>query len=203
VVDRRIVRAALVLAALVAVAVVVAGCGSSSSASPAAATTATGTTGTTTTPGGGGPNGAGFQAYRDCLTAHGVTLPARPGGAGGGPPGGGRPRTSTTAPPAGGGQGQGRGGFFGNLTPKQRQAMTACQSKRPAGGFGRGGGAGGGGNGPANGALAKYTACLKSHGVTFGSTSSSSPAFAKATAACKTLLPASTGGAVNGGTTTP
>ena len=198
-VSRRIVRAALVLLALVSVAVVVAGCGGSSSASPPAATPATGTTGTTATPGGGGPNAAAFQAYRDCLTAHGVTLPARPGGAGGGRPGGaGGGPPGGGQPPAGGGQGQRGGGFFGNLTPKQRQAMTACQSKRPAGGFGRGGG-----NGPANGALAKYTACLKSHGVTFGSTSSSSPAFAKATAACKGLLPASTGGAVNGGTTTP
>jgi hypothetical protein len=79
--------------------------------------------------------------------------------------------------------------------------MTACQSKRPAGGggFGRGGNANGGQQNPA---FAKYTACLKSHGVTFGSTSPSSPAFTKATAACKSLLPSSTGGSANGGTTT-
>jgi hypothetical protein len=78
--------------------------------------------------------------------------------------------------------------------------MTACQSKRPAGGRGFGGG--GPNAGQANGALAKYTACLKSHGVTFGSTSSTSTAFTKATAACKSLLPANNAGAVNGGTTT-
>jgi len=71
--------------------------------------------------------------------------------------------------------------------------MTACQSKRPAGGNGFGGRGGGNANGgQANGAFAKYTACLKSHGVTFGQTSSSSSAFTKATAACKSLLPKST-----------
>jgi hypothetical protein len=180
------------------VAVLAAGCGGSSSvAAPAAAGTGT----TTTAPaGGGGPNGAAFQAYRDCLSAHGVTLPARPGGGPGGgggtpPAGGGQPPNGT--PPAGGG---GAGGRFGNLTPKQQAAMTACQSKRPAGGFGgRGGNANGGQQNPA---FAKYTACLKSHGVTFGSTSATSSAFTKATAACKSLLPSSTGGPVNGGTTT-
>jgi len=78
--------------------------------------------------------------------------------------------------------------------------MTACQSKRPAGARGFGGGGAKGGQ--ANPEFAKYTACLKSHGVTFGSTSPSSSTFTKATAACKSLLPKSTGGSVNGGTTT-
>jgi hypothetical protein len=180
----------------VALAVFAAGCGSSSNnAAAAAATTGTTTTTQTATTGGGGPNSAGFQAYRDCLTAHGVTPPARPGG--GPPTGGGQPSANGTRPTGGGPQGR-----FGNLTPKQQAAMTACQSKRPAGGFG--GGRGGNANGgPQNPAFAKYTACLKSHGVTFGSTSSSSPAFIKATAACKSLLPSATGGSVNGGTTSP
>jgi hypothetical protein len=184
VVSRLRVSIAVVLGAL-CLAVVAAGCGGSSSAAVAPASTTTGTT--TTTPnsgGGGGGNASAFQAFRDCLTAHGVTLPARPAGGGGGqPPTGGQPPANGTRP---------AGGRFGNLTAKQQAAMTACQSKRPTGGFG-------GGNarvGPANPALAKYTACLKSHGVTFGSTSSSSSAFAKATAACKSLLP------TNGGTTT-
>jgi hypothetical protein len=185
VVSRLRVSVAVVLGAL-CLAVIAAGCGGSSSAAVAAASTTTGTT--TTTPnvgGGGGGNASAFQAFRDCLTAHGVTLPARPAGGGGGQPPTGGQRPANGAPPG--------GGRFGNLTPKQQAAMTACQSKRPTGGFGGGSARGG----PASPALAKYTACLKSHGVTFGSTSSSSSAFAKATAACKSLLPA------NGGTATP
>jgi hypothetical protein len=161
----------------IGIAVIAAGCGGGSSGTAASASTTTGTT--TTAPAGGGPNAAAFQAYRACLSAQGVTLPQRPAGGQGG------------TPPAGGGGLQGR---LGQLTVKQRQAITACQSKRPAGGFGRGNANGR----PANPALAKYTACLKSHGVTFGSTSSSSSAFAKATAACKSLLPTNTSGSANG-----
>jgi hypothetical protein len=185
VVSRLRVRAAAVLGAI-GLAVLAAGCGGGSGAS--AAPPASTTTGTTTTaPGGAGSNAAAFQAYRDCLSAHGVTLPARPGGGQGGtPPAGGQPPANGT-PPSGA-----PGARFGNLTAKQRAALTACQSKRPAGGrFGGGSNANGG---RVNGAFVKYTACLKSHGVTFGSTSTSSSAFAKATAACKSLLPASTGG---------
>ncbi|MDX6470440.1 MAG: hypothetical protein QOF75_2243 [Gaiellaceae bacterium] len=182
----------------IAVAVLAAGCGgsSSSSAAPAApTTTGTTTTGTSTTatPGGGqgGGNGGAFQAFRSCLTSHGVTLPARPGGGQGGgtpPAGGGGGGT----PPAGG-----IASRLGNLTAKQKAAVAACQSKQPAG-FGGGNRNGG----AANPALAKYTACLKSHGVTFGSTSPTSSAFKKATTACKSLLPTSTGGSVNGGSAT-
>jgi hypothetical protein len=189
------ISAAAVLGAI-GLAVLAAGCGGGSGASAAGpASTTTGTT--TTTPGGGGPNAAAFQAYRDCLSAHGVTLPARPGGGQGGTPPAGQPPASTPGAPGAGGGPQGR---FGNLTAKQQAAITACQSKRPAGARGFGGG---GANGSqANPAFAKYTACLKSHGVTFGSTSPSSSTFTKATAACKSLLPASTGGSANGGTTT-
>ena len=164
----------------IGIAVVAAGCGGSSSGSAASAST---TTETTTAPASGGQNAAAFQAYRACLSAQGVTLPPRPTGGQG------------STPPAGGAGLQGR---LGQLTAKQRQAVTACQSKRPAGGFGRGNANGR----PANPALTKYTACLKSHGVTFGSTSPSSSAFTKATAACNSLLPASTGGSANGGATT-
>jgi hypothetical protein len=79
---------------------------------------------------------------------------------------------------------------------------TTTQTATTAGGFGGGRGSNASG-GQQNPAFAKYTACLKSHGVTFGSTSSSSPAFTKATAACKSLLPSAAGGSVNGGTTSP
>jgi hypothetical protein len=176
------IHAAAVLGAI-GLAVLAAGCGAASggTAAPASATTGT----TTTAPGSGGPNAAAFQAYRACLSAHGVTLPGRPGAGQGGTPG----------------AGAGPQGRFGQLTAKQRQAMAACQSKRPAGARGFGGG--GANRGQANGAFAKYTACLKSHGVAFGSTSPSSSTFAKATAACTSLLPKSTGGSANGGTTTP
>jgi hypothetical protein len=174
------VRSAAVVGAI-GLAALAAGCGGGSGSNAAApATTQTGTT-TTTTPSNGGPNAAAFQAYRECLSAHGVTLPARPPGGQGG------------TPPAGGAGPQGR---FGQLTAKQQAAATACQSKRPAGG--RGFGRGNANGGQANGAFAKYTACLKSHGVTFGSTSPSSSAFKSATAACKSLLPATSGGSVNG-----
>jgi hypothetical protein len=179
------IGAAAVLGA-VGLAVLAAGCGGGSGAS-AAGPASTGTT--TTTSGGGGPNAAAFQAYRDCLSAHGVTLPARP------PGGGGQGGTPPAGQPGAGAQGR-----FGNLTAKQRAAMAACQSKRPTGGPGFGGG--GANRGQANPAFAKYTACLKSHGVTFGSTSPSSSTFTKATAACKSLLPTNTGGSGNGGTTT-
>lgn len=183
------ISAGAVLAAigLAVLALLAAGCGGGSGASAAPPSTTTGTT--TTTPGGGGPNAAAFQAYRDCLSAHGVTLPARP------PGGGGQGGTPPAGQPGAGAQGR-----FGNLTAKQQAAMAACQSKRPTGGRGFGGG--GANRGQANPAFAKYTACLKSHGVTFGSTSPSSSTFTKATAACKSLLPASTGGSANGGTTT-
>jgi len=127
---------------------------------------------TTTTTAGGGPSSAAFQKFTDCLTSHGVTLPQRPAGG---------------------------GGFLGQLTAKQRAAFTACQSLRPAGGRGLGGR---GGNGPANSALTKYTACLKSHGVAFGTSSASGTTFAKAAAACKSLLPKTAAGTVNNGTST-
>jgi hypothetical protein len=187
--SRKRIGTAVIFAAigLAALALLAAGCGGGSGASAAPPSTTTGTTTTTTNPGGGGPSAAAFQAYRDCLSAHGVTLPARPGGGQGGTPPAGQP-------------GAGAQGRFGNLTAKQQAAMAACQSKRPAGGRGFGGG--GANRGQANPAYAKYTASLKSHGVTFGSTSPSSSTFTKATAACKSLLPASTGGSANGGTTT-
>jgi hypothetical protein len=183
------ISAASVLGAigLAVLALFAAGCGGGAGASAAPASSTSGTT--TTTPGSGAPNTAAFQAYRDCLSAHGVTLPARPGGGQGGTPPAGQP-----------GAGAGAQGRFGNLTAKQQAAIAACQSKRPAGARGFGGGGANGGQ--ANPAFAKYTACLKSHGVTFGSTSPLSSTYTKATAACKSLLPASTGGSANGGTTT-
>jgi hypothetical protein len=158
------------------------GCGSSSpSAAPASTTTAA----TTTTA--RGP--AGFAAYQSCLKAHGVTLPAFGGFRGR------RPGTGTTPrrPPAPTATGERPPTVFRQLTAKQQAALAACRSKLPAGTFAggrrfRGGGGGGTRNG--NPAFAKYTTCLKQHGVEFGSTSSNPAAFRKAQAACAKLLPA-------------
>jgi hypothetical protein len=64
-----------------------------------------------------------MDAYRQCLSKHGVTLPARPSGRPSGGPSGG-------------------GGFGGGASadPAQKQAMQACASLRPQ--FnGQGGGA--------------------------------------------------------------
>ncbi len=123
---------------------------------------------TTTT----GANGtASLSSFQQCLSQHGVK---------GFTPGQGRP--------AGGGPG-GAG-----LTSAQRQAFQACRSLRPAG-AGPGGRPGGGpAGGSSNPAFAKYTACLKQHGVTFGS-SNGQAAFAKASAACAKYRPAPAGAA--------
>jgi hypothetical protein len=155
-------------AAVAAVAIVAAGCGSNGSPSASSATTTTTTTGA-------GANTADRTAFNTCLAQHGVKLPARPAGGGNG------------QPPAGG-PGGGGGGGLANLTAAQRQAFTACRSKLPAGGrLGGGAGRPGGGN-QSNPAFAKYTACLKQHGVTFGATNNQA-AFAKAQTACAGLRP--------------
>ena len=75
----------------------------------------------------------------------------------------------------------GQGGLS-QLTSKQRSAFTACRSKLPARGS----------SGPraqSNPAFAKYTQCLKQHGVTFGSTSNTSATFTKAASACAAYRP--------------
>jgi hypothetical protein len=150
-------------AAVATLALVVAGCGSSSPSASSATTT------TTTT--GSGANTANRTAFTACLAQHGVKLPGRPPGGGSGGNG---------QPPAGG------GGGLANLTAAQRQAFTACRSKLPAGTRP------GGGNRASNPAFAKYTACLKQHGVTLGA-SNNQKAFARASAACAKYRPTAGG----------
>ena len=164
-------RSVAALAVGAALAIVAAGCGGGGSSSNANAAA-----GTTT---GAGRTQASFQA---CLKAHGVTLPAG-GGANGTPPAGAPGQSGGGTPPAGG---QGGSGFPG-ISAKQRKALQACGA---GAGFGRG--QRGRGPGSNNAAFGKYTACLKSHGVTFGSTNSSSSIFKSAQKACNSLLPTQT-----------
>ena len=128
-----------------------------------------------------------FQAYRDCLSQHGVTLPTRPQNQSGDSNSSGSDRSGR-----GGGGGGGFNGQF-SLPPGVDQAtfdaaQQACASLRPAGGQGGRGGAAG----------AAYRSCLADHGVTVPSTSSggpppsidrTAPNFAAANDVCKALLP--------------
>lgn len=95
-------------------------------------------------------NGAqAMQAYRTCLSRHGLDLPAYPRRS----PGAGRPSGSPGA-----GRGRGFPGFGGSTPDAATQkALDACESLRPR--FnGRGGGAG-------STAFKAFTSCLKDHGV--------------------------------------
>lgn len=150
----------------------------------------------------GGANGQAMEAYRNCLTQHGVNMPtfnrpsgsARPSGRPSGRPGGGF-----------GGGGFGGGGFpgMGGASPDAatQKALDACKSLRPQ--FnGQRGGAGGAG-GADSSAYKAFTSCLKDHGVTLpsptasgargggfrGGLNTADPKTAKAYSTCKVLLP--------------
>ncbi|HWE10729.1 MAG TPA: hypothetical protein VG325_15365 [Solirubrobacteraceae bacterium] len=89
-----------------------------------------------------------------CLKAHGVTLPARPGG------GGQRPANGAGGGPGffGGGGGAGGGRFANN--PKLRAAFQAC---------GGGRGPAGGGSALSHAAVTRFVACVKQHGYSLPS----------------------------------
>ena len=173
-------RLAGAAALLVLIVLLVAACGSGSNASSSSTTTTAAAAGT-------GGNGQGLASFQACLSKAGVKLPS--GGAGGPGGGGGQP-PADGQPPAGAGQGPPGGGGFGNLTAAQRKAISACSSKLPA--SARNGFGGGRPGGQSNPALAKYMACLRKHGVTFGS-SNNQAAFKKASAACAKLAPTAAG----------
>jgi hypothetical protein len=133
-----------------------------------------------------------MQAFRDCMAAHGVTLPAR------------TPRSSTSTTDnagsgTGGGSGRQGGGAFtappGVDQATFQAAMQACASTLPAGGFG----GGNGGNAQSRTAFVAYVTCLKNHGVATGdpalgrqalaNVDRTTPAFQAADQACRSLLP--------------
>ena len=170
-------------------------CSCSRSARRVAAHRGTSSSGTTTTaattPNGGTTTtgqGQALAAFQSCLAAHGVKLSGqfgrRPSGqapTNGQPPSGQPPQGQ---PPTG----QGRPA----ANSKQQKAFAACRSKLPAGArnaFGQGAP----GGGQSNPAFAKYTKCLRQHGVTFGGTNSQT-AFKKASAACAKYAPNAGGG---------
>jgi hypothetical protein len=206
-------------------AVLLAACGASAASSPAAtgAASAAGgaaggagaaaAAGPTTTTAAGGPNRAGLQAYRTCLSQHGVTLPTRPA----------RPATGASTPangtvPANGGGGSGggfaSGGFGGGFggggglqavlaDPANKAAVDACKSLAPTGGFGTGGRRGQ--------ALQAYFSCLSDNGVAVPTTVAggpppsidrTTPAFTAANQKCQVLLPQRTGNSSTTSTTT-
>ncbi|HEY5013173.1 MAG TPA: hypothetical protein VIK61_10775 [Acidimicrobiia bacterium] len=193
-------RFSVSVVAVGALVVVAAACGGSSSAKAA-------TPSTTAAAGGGGANRVAFEAYRTCLSQHGVTLPqrTRPTGSSGSPP----PSGSGAGGLAGdGGFGGGSGSGFGGGTPQSlpkgvtaaqfAAAQTACRSKLPSGGL-FGGGQGGQ-------AFQAYTSCLRDHGVTISRVAPQTtvagsprptfnrndPKFVAANKVCAALLPSRT-----------
>ena len=204
------------LVAVVAAATVLAACGSKASNQAAAVTTTTGTTAvaaagaatggaTTTTVAGqngqGGQRGQQQQAWRDCLSQHGVTLPAfapRQNGQGGTgstvaggqdpnggpPPSDGGPLPGAQTPPvtdASGnpvpGKGPGRvggpggGPFTSILADPANKAAVDACASLQPQG-----GFGGGGNGQRGGqAFQAYLSCLKDNGVDVATTVAGGP----------------------------
>lgn len=204
-------------------------CGGSAASTSATASTPVASGGSTAVgstplPGGGG-GAQSFQAWTDCLTKNGVTVPSLGSFPGGGSLPSGAPPFSIpdgsvpfSAPdgapgPAGSFPSGGRGGGLGAITsiaddPANSVAVAACALLQPS--FGGGAGAGGAVNQQADQA---YLTCLTSNGVTVptsGSTSSSvpaatidrnDPAFAAANEKCKVLLPQNTASSAQAGAT--
>ncbi|MGW3622212.1 hypothetical protein [Streptomyces sp. NPDC000880] len=175
----RTTRCAAMSAAIVATgALLLSGCSSSSAGTSAEAAPSASASG----------GAQQMDAYRQCLSEQGVTLPSgrpsgRPsGGAGGGGAGG------------GGRAGGGGGGFGGGQSadPEFQKAQEACASLRPQGG--------GGGNADAS-AISAFTSCMKDHGVVLPSASPGSQGnpvsglntadakTAEAYTSCQALLP--------------
>lgn len=123
-----------------------------------------------------------MQAYRDCLTQHGVTLPSAPTTVAG--------ATTVAGQPRGGGAAGGLQSVMSD--PANAAAVSACASLVPSGGFG------GGANGARAQAMQAYDSCLADNGVTVPTTvaggpppsiDQTDPAYAAAATKCAPLLP--------------
>lgn len=168
-----------------------------------------------------------MEAYRTCLSQHGLKIPTfarRSPGESGGPGGGFRGGQGGSGRPSGGfggGGGGGGGGFpgFGGASPDAatQKALEACKSLQP-----KFDGQGGGQGGANNSAFQAFTSCLKDHGVVLptpspgatngrggggfggfrGGFDTSDPKTAKAYDTCKALLPQRPSGGPAGATPT-
>jgi hypothetical protein len=174
---------------------------------------------------------AGFAAYSNCMTSHGIPASVlQQNRRANAPPATG---TESSAPPAGSGGGGGNGptpSLPAGVTQAQYQAaLQACRSQLPAGGFG-----GGGAGGANSAAFAAYRNCLQLHGVTLpaagqppagqptgtgqppssatpsssrpaglGGLNNSDPTVQAALTACMSLRPANTQGSSTTSTTAP
>jgi hypothetical protein len=166
---RGFAAAAGVSAAGLATLLVVAGCSAGASSKTASSTSGSTGSPSSSASASSSNRAADFQAYTQCLSQHGVTLPtfsARPDFSG-------RPRPSgsfvrPSGAPRSGGPG-GRFGFLGSADPSTRAAMQACQSLAPQGGFG-GGFARGGGATISAATFAAFKSCMSDNGVTITQT---------------------------------
>jgi hypothetical protein len=180
-------RISLCLLAAVALAAVLTACGSSSTTSSGgAASSASGTAS-----GGAAGGSANRTKLAACLKAHGVTLPARPGG-GQRPPGGyggGGPGFFGGGGGGAPGSGANRPGFRSN--PKFQAAVKACGGGFPTR---RPGGA------PQRAAIQSFVTCVgqhgyklpqpnfSGHGAIFPAKIASDPKFRAASKSCLSLL---------------
>ena len=192
---RNAARAGAFVAVLASGALALTACSSSGSSSADAKPSGSASGSSTASAGAGrGGNSQAMEAYRQCLSQHGVTMPTFKRPSGGARPSG--------RPSGGYGGGFGGGGFpgFGGASPDAatQKALQDCASKRPQ--FGGRGGQGGFNSS----AFQAFTSCLKDHGVTlptaspgaggrgysgFRGVDTADPKTAKAYAACKPLLP--------------
>jgi hypothetical protein len=156
-------RALTVATMLVVAALLLAACGAGTSKTPAASPPTT--TAGSGTPGAGGVTAAALQAFRTCLTQHGVTLPTF------------TPRTTapgqtTPSTSAGAGTPTGRGAAGAGLNsvfsnPADQSAVTACQSTLPAGYVAQ--------QQARQNQRAAFNSCMADHGVTVPATTPGSP----------------------------
>jgi hypothetical protein len=171
-----------IAAVLVVVGLILTACGGGT-AKTAAATSAPTTTAACGS-GAGGATAAALQAFRTCLSQHGVTFPTF------------TPRTTVpgqTTPSAGAGSGSptGRGSGAGGLNavlsnPADQAAVQACQSTLPAGYLAQ--------QQARQNQRAAFNSCMADHGVTVpAATPGSPPAALDQTSAaykvCSPLLP--------------